>query len=772
MSTSSAQTERIGVATVDLVFSSRGWAFRPQELADHGIDAHAEVDGLTAPTGRFIAIQIKCGPSYFDRKTKDGWRFSATYRLLNYWLDYQLPVVLILVDPDTQLGYWVQVTAAAVRYTNRGWSIQVPSSNVLDARSDDILRGIALAAPPANLDPVEEALPLLPPSVVEMLIALRPVDPDGARRLAKLLSEGRQQPRSMVEALINGSRAWPISPPQLATIGAYANEHGHKDLALAAFALAAGRDPDNQPRFSGIAAIMAIAAGDKVRAADFLRPLRAREQAETDLLTDVAVCAFNADESGRDDVLTALLHDRPDEQLDAEPTCLLFLADRAFSRGNLDQALALYERVCGRHPTSLGGRLGRAQVLIERILDGSSVLPSRDQHEAVALATAVRDDIRRWAGPSETAHRLLVQERLIAGAFMEAIALATPVPFGGQANDREAMDPIVAVVGAQASIALNDRARAARFADAMRNTAAEPLIRALAADPGQPRATTDAMWRRALEHADTTLAARISLNHLASAGALNADDLDRVATLANLDADDRAIFTARNAAATGDLDAAVTTLQSQRSPAAGEVLIELLREAGRYDEALAACVDVWATYAAVKALIEKVNILALSGNLDAADASTAELLATGELAVEQRRQLHGRIIQRRIEQADWTGAEMCCRTALKDEPHNPDYGWGLITAQLNQDRWDDAWVSYRQLRPEVTDPATVPAWADLHLRFGITPETLAIATTLISRFEQSEPATLAHLTRVVNAPTMAGTSAAVPAPPRAGVTDG
>ena len=39
-----------------------------------------------------------------------------------------------------------------------------------------------------------------------------------------------------------------------------------------------------------------------------------------------------------------------------------------------------------------------------------------DLRAAVRLATTVRDQMRRRSGPSETAHRLLVQERMLAQA--------------------------------------------------------------------------------------------------------------------------------------------------------------------------------------------------------------------------------------------------------------------------------------------------------------------------------------------------------------------
>jgi hypothetical protein len=54
--------ERIGVSAVETAFTTLGWAFREQHVADQGIDAIVEVDGQTTePTGRYFAVQIKCG---------------------------------------------------------------------------------------------------------------------------------------------------------------------------------------------------------------------------------------------------------------------------------------------------------------------------------------------------------------------------------------------------------------------------------------------------------------------------------------------------------------------------------------------------------------------------------------------------------------------------------------------------------------------------------------------------------------------------------------
>jgi tetratricopeptide (TPR) repeat protein len=745
----SAQMEHIGTAAVKHAFSVMGWAVRDFTTADHGIDVTAELDGLTsAPTARYLAVQIKCGPSYFTSKTSGGWKYRDQ-RHLSYWLANLMPVILVLVDPDTGLGYWVQITHDAVQYTASGWWIEVPEAQVL-GRSRSLLRELALSTAPATADPVERALPLLPPSTVEMLSTLDTVDRDGALRLAKYLCDGRSQPRETVEALLDASRVWPqASGLRLATIGAYANDHGLRDLAITAFDLAAEHSPADGLRLRGVAALMAVAAGDRSRADTLLRG--GREHPGTSLLADVALRAFDADKSARDDALETLLREVAEERLDAEPTCLLFLAERAFARADLEQALELFERSCRRSPDLAGGLLGQARVLIERVIRGLSAVPDCDLQTAVRLATTVRDQMRRWSGPSETAHRLLVQERILAQAFAEVIELATPIAFGGLALDREAVDPVVAIAGAQASIAMGDRRRAARFADAMRNTATEPLLRAIAADPGHPRDRHVTLWRTALDTADSTLAARTCLHRLATYGALDPAELAQFAELANLDDDDRVLFTARNNAGAGDLNAAIALLRSQSSPAAAELLAEILRDARRVDEALAVCDQAWQTYGALKALQDKINILASRGDLDGAETCAAQLLTTGGLPLEQRRQLHSRMIERRAMLADWAGVEACCRAALRDEPGNHDNAWGLILAQLNQDRWDAAWASYRQLLPGIDDPDIVRAWVELHLRFGMTPQAQSIAAQLKDRFA-ADPDPLAHLARLDTAP--------------------
>lgn len=64
------------------------------------------------------------------------------------------------------------------------------------------------------------------------------------------------------------------------------------------------------------------------------------------------------------------------------------------------------------------------------------------------------------------------------------------------------------------------------------------------------------------------------------------------------------------------------------------------------------------------------------------------------------------MISRRANNGDWAGVETCCQAALRDHPDD-EFAWMLICAQINQQRWDTAWASDRQLLPQVQDPSVV-----------------------------------------------------------------
>ena len=120
--------------------------------------------------------------------------------------------------------------------------------------------------------------------------------------------------------------------------------------------------------------------------------------------------------------------------------------------------------------------------------------------------------------------------------------------------------------------------------------------------------------------------------------------------------------------------------------------------------------------------------------LDEADAFATKLLAGPDLATEQRVILRQRLIQNRADRGDWRAAEDLCREALAGSPDEPSFAWGLITAQANQGHLDQAWSTYRQLRPPVPAPELIALWMALHARFGFTEADVVTALDLIDRW--------------------------------------
>jgi tetratricopeptide (TPR) repeat protein len=196
------------------------------------------------------------------------------------------------------------------------------------------------------------------------------------------------------------------------------------------------------------------------------------------------------------------------------------------------------------------------------------------------------------------------------------------------------------------------------------------------------------------------------------------------------------ILSARNDAAQGRTDQAVMRLRryTGSSSAAAEMLIEVLAEAGRIDEALAECDRAISRFGGGKIAHDKLNILARSGRISEADAFAMSLLAGRDLAAEQRVMLRRRLIQNRAEQGNWPEAEHMCRDALAEYPGDSDFTWALITAQANQGYLDQAWSTYQATAPAVTRPESVRLWMSLHARFGFTQDDIGDMMDFVDRW--------------------------------------
>ena len=223
--------------------------------------------------------------------------------------------------------------------------------------------------------------------------------------------------------------------------------------------------------------------------------------------------------------------------------------------------------------------------------------------------------MRRWAGPSEQAVAILQQIATAQGAFAEVVRLGSLPGAGGTALEREAADSQVAVLAAEAAAAMGNRELAASFAAQAADPAAAAFIEALATDPSRGPAALAVAWRTALAAATTHEQTRRALYQLAAVGQLTGADIAAGEGRGSVSAEAIAVLTARNDAANGQADAAVTVLREYRDayPPAAELLIEVLELAGRTDEALEECDRAITRFGDGTFAHNKLNILARAG---------------------------------------------------------------------------------------------------------------------------------------------------------------
>lgn len=143
----SAHVGRAGVHALARLVEGRGHAFREHFVHDLGIDAHIELfDSYGYPTGRFIGVQIKSGRSYFRGCGENVAKFYFADRHRAYWQQHQMPVILVLHDPDSNRLIWQHVCSENIVRTSRRWRIDVPFDNDLSALASFVLLEVISAS--------------------------------------------------------------------------------------------------------------------------------------------------------------------------------------------------------------------------------------------------------------------------------------------------------------------------------------------------------------------------------------------------------------------------------------------------------------------------------------------------------------------------------------------------------------------------------------------------------------------------------------------------
>lgn len=121
----------MGVALTRFRCGQIGLIFREKPSQDYGIDGEIEILSGTNPTGRLISVQIKCGPSYFSEANDVGFIFRFDAKHYDYWTNHALPVIGVLVDHESEICYWGNISKETTVSTGAGYKTTIPKTQIL-----------------------------------------------------------------------------------------------------------------------------------------------------------------------------------------------------------------------------------------------------------------------------------------------------------------------------------------------------------------------------------------------------------------------------------------------------------------------------------------------------------------------------------------------------------------------------------------------------------------------------------------------------------------
>ena len=128
----------------DVVEDEFHWIFRPKRKNDIGIDGEIEIiNDARRGTGKLIAVQVKCGESYFEEKNDEGFIFRPRIATVNYWLSLSIPVIVCICNPTTKQILWCHITVESVKKRKKGYKVVVPFANTFNIENKNRIEGIS-----------------------------------------------------------------------------------------------------------------------------------------------------------------------------------------------------------------------------------------------------------------------------------------------------------------------------------------------------------------------------------------------------------------------------------------------------------------------------------------------------------------------------------------------------------------------------------------------------------------------------------------------------
>lgn len=752
-------TSRLAVNAAERAALAGGWFFREQPISDQGIDAHIEkmelVKGKRADdevgTGRLIALQIKGGTSYFNRPSPNGWWFSFTARKAKLWLGHALPVLVLLVDLDSDEIYWQRIAPATVIKTGEGFKIEVPRGQVARTAGSEWL-DIASGLEQRAASRFEYSLMGVPPPVRTLLEGRAESERSDAALLAMHLAEGRSNPQGTVMSLLGTAPAWITRNADWAwrAIGVYASEHGVLKVAAESLLRAAEATADDgQKSRALVSAALMQRDSDPHTAAATLSV--AESIADPDRVhVAIARTVFSREpwDGAPWELDPLLVQDLP--EVTNSVVAQRVLALHARRSGDLDVAVERGRQALRLDETSDESMAQLAEHLLTRWgLVGSS---TSDLDRATSLLRSVIDQRRAWSGPTAGPIEELARAYGASGQFEALLNLTLPPPNGSA--EQLNLDRAVVRMAAYAAQSLGRHEAVAAACELLGGEPADQLIRygvgTLELDGADVADLGSKAFEEALERGEHVEVAQLAVV-LSSVGVDVRDRLGSLVERSIIPAQVLALATAL-LAAHEDLDSALPSLRelAKSDRVAAEHLIGLLREADRNREAADTAASLYAITGVDLYLIEQADCLIDAGGGPAAVRAAEAAIAHTSVRPIDRGRLLTFLGGTAVEAGDWATAERYLAQVLDlfEKPADSAV-WNLVTVLTAQGRIRKAAKVLAEYRPVVRSRADAREWLRAHAAMRWNEQIAIQAYALAERFDDDPELSAALLSHIV-----------------------
>lgn len=731
------------------------WLFRVQHESDQGVDAQIETANDGRGTGQLICAQIKTGPSYFNETTDEGWtfRFGANHHRL--WINHSLPVVVVLVDLDTESVYWQRIHDTTVDEAGQNYKVLVPRANRVEDAGPTWEQ---LAGDNARhaADKFQFNRTVLPPTTLHVLEEhFTPRTPE-VEVLAMHLAEGRGNPAGTVQAILTSRPYWVQASPHLwAAVGSYASEHECHDESSRAFEASAELFLDqNEPNLPAAAGSFAAAAiNSRIDDLDRARQLldRALVLDAAPVHTAIASLVVAADSPGDPvEVPDNLLADN-DDNLTKHELLQNLIANGHMRRREYNAAVRRLDMALQAAPQS-----SQSMDRLANILGSRDHTPHRqpdDLPRAVDLLVEAIRQRRQWAGPTTELLLELARPLALQGRTGEIVYWLAAPPHGS-ASPEEAGHPGVIREAVRAAWILRDLDLVAELATSLGDTDADRLLLHMTDVAALSDTELIEAHRREAERARDASDIQELTSEVHALALLGVDETSLLAEWE--ERGDLEPWTGKMCAAvakirSGNIDDGVVDLRivAGSAPTAAEMLISILLEHRDLEGAISAADTAYHRHRNPLFVIKKADLLVKARRYEEAEQAVSTALASTSQFPQQRQDLASFLVWRARKRGSWVDAEaIAANTIAATTPPHPEAIWMLVEIQIGSGRSDRARETLDRYRPDITDVRHAQLWCDAHRTAPWTDELVATALGFVEQFG-NEPgfcgAVLSHI---------------------------